>query len=399
MKHATRTLTLIALLLLFSLALNAQGVPSLVVFGVEPDEIDYMPQVPQGELPQAPLKIAANTPDTPLTPELNLGAGDTACDGGALSFLDVGSHAIVAPMAQAHDVAEEIVTERLAMIVDAVRVNEYAQPSMPDVFVMPWDMRFGSISDAFGGLEEWLEELGEEGDFPADEPLPNGFLTFAVPVGTIVEVVGGPYCSERFGDATDLKKWTETYTWWQVSATVDGVTYPFVWLPETVFEQDSESDTKFLTVLLRPHHIVEVNPCIGVLPSQLFASLEVEPGPGPLNIRAAPNGEIVGRLGMGDKVTLAGPPECAGGTHWWPTDRGWIAERDPDTQVALLLPAVQAAREAARRDPPPPTQSAQEAPPQVAPPIVQVTAQPTRPPRPTPTPSDPIGAPGQPPKR
>ncbi len=176
-------------------------------------------------------------------------------------------------------------------------------------------------------------------------------------------VVDGPYCTaidvepaynpsgKGVTEAPDPNGFDRFYTWWQIEKNGQVGWYPEVvgqyshWL----YEQEGMFDRKLVMYYLTPMNAQQAQ--ASTCPSSiLYAGLEVEPVRASMNRRANPNGDVIGRLDMGQTTIIYGQPICEGGSNWWQTDFGFIAENDPETLVGLLLPAVQAAREAARVD-------------------------------------------------
>jgi hypothetical protein len=139
------------------------------------------------------------------------------------------------------------------------------------------------------------------------------------------------------------------YTWWQVDINGEVGWYPEVvgqyshWL----WDQEGMFNRKLVMYYMVPVEAMQSQANACPTPN-LYAGLVVEPAFANLNMRSNPNGDVIGRLEIEQEATLFGEPTCDGGTNWWQTERGYVAETDPETGAALLLPAVQAAREAAR---------------------------------------------------
>ena len=139
------------------------------------------------------------------------------------------------------------------------------------------------------------------------------------------------------------------YTWWQVDINGEVGWYPEVvgqyshWL----WDQEGMFNRKLMMYYMVPVEAMQSQANACPTPN-LYAGLVVEPAFSNLNLRANPNGEVIGRLEMEEEATLFGEPTCGGGTNWWQTERGFLAETDPETNAALLLPAVQQVREAVR---------------------------------------------------
>ncbi|MEM6529894.1 MAG: hypothetical protein AAF653_16460, partial [Chloroflexota bacterium] len=71
----------------------------------------------------------------------------------------------------------------------------------------------------------------------------------------------------------------------------------------------------------------------------MVSGSRVQPAAGAMNLRAAPNGDVIGRVDSA--LVIFGEPVCDNGANWWQTDQGgFIAGNDPATGYTLLIPAV-----------------------------------------------------------
>jgi hypothetical protein len=166
-------------------------------------------------------------------------------------------------------------------------------------------------------------------------------------------VVAGPICVDESVDppidmgngileASDPNPERFT-TWWQIE--VNGVTG---WYPENVKQHSHwlwETDGIFARVLFLYYMIPAsaAQQTTSCEPTRLYAGLDVQPISA-MNLRSAPNGDVMGRINAGENLRLVGTPTCMGGAQWWQSDRGgFIAENDPNAEGyrGLLLPAVQ----------------------------------------------------------
>jgi hypothetical protein len=162
------------------------------------------------------------------------------------------------------------------------------------------------------------------------------------------KVVDGPFCTSMNAEpANDSNKTVEApdpahdrfYTWWKIE--VNG---EVGWYPENIgqyshwlWDHDGMFNRKLELYYMVPFGAQQAN-----CPTpNLYAGLVIEPASNAMNIRVAPNGDIMGRLDMGQSATIFGDPICDGGTNWWQSDRGgYLAETDPETRGILLMPYV-----------------------------------------------------------
>lgn len=177
----------------------------------------------------------------------------------------------------------------------------------------------------------------------------------------IATVVDGPFCTSVNAEpALDTGNGVveapdpdhdRFYTWWKID--VNGTVG---WYPEVVgqyahwlWEQEGMFDHKLTMYYMIPVSLSETQPNT-CPPSTMYAGLEVEPAIAAMNLRAETGrtGDVIGRLEMEQTVILNSGPVCDDGSNWWWTDRGFLAENDPETSTALLLPAVQKFNEAAQ---------------------------------------------------
>jgi len=176
-------------------------------------------------------------------------------------------------------------------------------------------------------------------------------------------VLDGPYCtasdvSEPFygnGNYPDESTIGDDrfYTWWKIN--INGT---IGWYPEIVgqysfwlWDNHGMFNRKLNMYFMVPFGESQTSSANTCPPSTMYAGLEVQPAVGTMNLRADSNqrGDVLARLEMSETIILSSGPICEEGSNWWWTDRGFLAENDPQTRVGLLLPAVQQVREAATR--------------------------------------------------
>lgn len=366
-------------------------------------------------------------PSEGIVGEMQLQGND--CDGTAPTRLTIGEKAyymghIVNNSAYNPAVIEQIYNN----IVGYARFNVGNAPQMPFITAFPWQMTdLVNLVDNTEQLNELLEEYMNGGnsnqseeDNEADNEEPeliseNNFVTLPIPLGQVMDsVVAGPLCTRRsewidkievvdgqiVDNGYDVH---ESFVWWQVDTNLLGLDLGSVWIAESITRQAPWGRVDYY--LLTPDNFVDNSPntydtpiwkandirpalmeigtkssCVGILSSQLFGGSLAEPNGSALNLRAVPNGDVIGRVEIGEQITVYGESLCWGGFRWWQTSRGgWIAENNRTS--ALLLPAVQ------KVAPPVETEMAQTAPiittapTEVVPtePIPVVTEEPTRP--------------------
>lgn len=263
----------------------------------------------------------------------------THCDGTAPSYLSIG----------------------MDVLLDGYGYTQF--PTNIEEAYQEWEFDNTSVALGNYGIGVYIDILNETPLTGIVGNLESVILTpqelyQGVNFGTVVD---GPYCTSMnvepaldngngIVEAPDPAH-DRFYTWWQIEKNGQVGWYPEVvgqyshWL----YEQEGMFDRKLVMYYLTPMNAqqTQANTCPD---SILYTGLEVQPSRSSMNLRANPNGDVIGRLDMGQTTTLYGQPICEGGSNWWQTDFGFIAENDPETQTALLLPAVQAAREAARVD-------------------------------------------------
>lgn len=305
-------------------------------------------------------------------------------------------------------------------VVGYARFNLGNAPLMPAYISLPWNQTsLVDLTDT--NFEELFEQLyGENAPQNTEsEEAPsliadNNFLKVPIPVGQLMDVVvSGPLCTRRSewidkievinGDIVDLGyEMYETFVWWQVDLTLLGLNLDKVWIAESITRQapwgridyyllspDSFNATTiniydnplWIPNDIRPtlEQLGEQSSCIGILPSTLFSGSLAQPNGSAMNLRAVPDGDVIGRVGADEQIHVYGDSLCWNGYRWWLTGRGgWIAENSRTT--ALLVPAVQ----------------------RVAPPVVEeTTVAPISTPdfsAPTPEPTRPVEEPTQPPR-
>jgi len=317
-------------------------------------------------------------------------------------------------------------------IVGYARFNVGNAPQMPFITSFPWEQtNLVNLVDNTEQINKLLEELYGDGDTTPEtdeeaneEPeliSENNFLTLPIPLGQMMDtVVAGPLCTRRsewiekievengqiVDNGYDVH---ELFVWWQVDTNLLGLELGNVWIAESITRQApwgridyylltpdnfvDDAPNTYDTPLWKPNDIRPAleelgakSSCVGILSSQLFGGGLAEPNGSALNLRAIPNGDVIGRVEVGEQITVYGESLCWEGFRWWQTSRGgWIAENSRTT--ALLLPAVQKVA-------PVITESAQTAPiittpeptpTENIPPVttIEPTEEPTRPPRPT----------------
>lgn len=208
---------------------------------------------------------------------------------------------------------------------------------------------------------------------------------------TIATVLDGPFCTStsvdpRFSPIDGSPEAPDPaadrfYTWWEIE--VNG---QIGYYPENVGQYSwwlwdfNEGFARKLFLYYMVPLADETMQAATCNPPILFAGQNVQPVAGAMNLRAAPNGDIIGRVEANQVINVFGEPVCEGGTNWWRTGRGgYIAESNPETGIRLLIPAVPTPVPTVEDSNPPP----------------RATAVPPRPtqPRPTSEPSRPTPVP------
>ncbi|MCU0479889.1 MAG: hypothetical protein MUE54_01600 [Anaerolineae bacterium] len=311
------------------------------------------------------------------------------CDGTAPTRLSIGEKAYYMGHIVNNSAYNPAVTEQIYnTIVGYARFNVGNAPQMPFITSFPWEQTsLVNLVDNTEQINELLEEYmnggntnqsEEDNEAENEEPQlisENNFLALPIPLGQVMDiVVAGPLCTRRShwvdrievvnGQIVDNGYEThESFVWWQVDTNLLGLDLGSVWIAESITRQapwgrvdyylltpDSfvnNVPNTYDTPLWKPTDIRpaltelgEQSSCVGILSSQLFGGSLAEPNGSALNLRTVPNGDVIGRVEMGEQITVYGESLCWGGFRWWQTSRGgWIAENSHTT--ALLLPAVQ----------------------------------------------------------
>ena len=353
------------------------------------------------------------------------------CDGTAPSRLTIGEKAFyIGHIVNDSSYNPAKIEQLYHTIVGYARFNVGNAPQMPFITSFPWNQTsLVELEDNTDAINELLEEFyGEENDNQEkaenEEPeliSENNFLVLPIPVGHVIDaVVAGPLCTRRseWIDKIEVVNGQivdngydvlESFVWWQVNTNLLGMDLGNVWIAESITRNapwgrvdyylltpdtfvstapNTYAQPVWIPNDIRPAltHIGEESTCLGILPSTLFAGSLAEPNGSALNLRQNPNGAVIGRVEIGEQITVYGESLCWGGLRWWQTSRGgWIAENNRTT--ALLLPAIQ-------KIAPLVTESAQTAPiittpeptpTETIPPVatIEPTEEPTLPPRPT----------------
>jgi hypothetical protein len=356
------------------------------------------------------------------------------CDGTAPSRLTIGEKAFyMGHYVNETSLTDEKIESLYHVIVNYARFNLGNNPTMPAYISVPWEQTsLIDLADNTEAIEELLEEFNgenpnddEEEEEEQEEPSlisEENFLKVPIPVSQLIDtVVAGPVCTRRTETVKLIEgvvdgeiimsenDYSQVFVWWQVDLNLLGMDLGSVWIAESITYHSPLGRADFY--LLTPDTFVSTAPntydkplwlpndiriplatfgnessCVGILPSTLFSSSLAQPNGSTLNLRAVPNGDVIGIVEADEQFTVFGESLCWGGYRWWQTSRGgWVAENSRTT--ALLLPAIQ------KIAPPVETEMAQTAPISTPAPtestpvpterVPVVTEAPTQPPRPT----------------
>lgn len=166
------------------------------------------------------------------------------------------------------------------------------------------------------------------------------------PLATVLE---GPVCTEGslLSDSLDVQEYTPNakFIWWKIRVPIGNTVYEGWYMEGVRVAAYWEFFPKlYYLYYMTPVSAMQASASATCPPSRLVAGQSVHPI-GALNLRTAPNGDVIGRVAAGQAVSLLDTPTCVGGANWWRTTAGgFLAENDPTvpTYSALLLPAVQA---------------------------------------------------------
>lgn len=234
-----------------------------------------------------------------------------------------------------------------------VMLNGYGYEKLPtniEAYWEDWDFNNTSFELSEYGVNVYIDILNETpqvgipGNLDSVIQTVDELYSGTVDMGTVIE---GPVCTSMNAEpAIDDGKIVEApdpdhdrfYTWWQIEVNSEVGWYPEVvgqyshWL----WNQQGMFNRKLVM-----YYMIPIGEQQATCPTpNLYAGLVIEPAISPMNLRLAPNGDIIGRLDMRQSATLFGEPECDGGINWWQSDRGYLAETDPATRGLLLMPYI-----------------------------------------------------------
>lgn len=345
---------------------------------------------------------------------------DNECDNAAPSRLTIGEKAYYMGHIVNNSAFNPAKIEQLYnTVVGYARFNFSDEPVMPAYISLPWHQTsLIDLTDTNTSLEELFGESPSDDEEAPSLISDNNFIKVPIPVGQLMDaVVSGPLCTRRSeyiekievidGEIVDLGyEMYETFVWWQVDLSFFGVNLDNVWMAESITRQapwgridyyllsPDSFDATTINIYNNPlwipndirptlEQLGEASSCIGILPSTLFSGSLAQPNGSAMNLRAVPDGDVIGRVGADEQIHVYGESVCWNGYRWWQNSRGgWIAENS--RTVALIVPAVQ-------RVAPPVVEETTVAPistpdfsaPTPEPTRPVVTEEPTAPPRPT----------------
>jgi hypothetical protein len=306
-----------------------------------PDDIPN-PQTPGEQLaqPQFPVLVDGvlfryllpyiEPPITTVPSTGEVTSGGTVCEGTPPSFLSIG----------------------MEVVLDGYGYEQF--PQSYDVPYQEWTFDNTRLELNQHGFDTYTDILnttpltGIVGNIESVVVSPQDLYANARPEGV---VLNGPFCIEESVDpAITSGNVTEASDpaperfalWWQVE--VNG---QVGWYPENVgqfswwlWETDGMFARKLSLYYMIPNEqMMTTAPTCP--PVGLFAGQTVQPAARAMNLRATPNGDVIGRVDVGQPVSVFGEPTCEGGANWWQTDRGgFIAENDPDSGLPLLVQYV-----------------------------------------------------------
>ncbi len=267
----------------------------------------------------------------------------------------------------------------LAVGMDVI-LNGYGYERMPDFLLSPlnwttWTFYETQFALSDHGMAAYIDVLNSTpllnipGNFeavalPPAELLNNG-TTFTT--GTIV---AGPFCSETSvappvddgcsstcsslpcvpcTQGTGINRDPDRfYTWWDVEVTVNGQAYRGFY-PENVgqyshwlWATDGIFPRKLFLYYMIPDALAMQTQPETCRPTLFAAGQSVSPATGAVNLRSAPGGDVIGRVGAGQIISIFGEPICEDGVNWWQTNGGFVAETEPGSGASLLMPAIPA---------------------------------------------------------
>ncbi|MBK8135775.1 MAG: hypothetical protein IPK52_08050 [Chloroflexi bacterium] len=357
--------------------LVAQGGVNIAVGDINGDGTEIVEET----IPPAPLELLNPEASCADAPDRELAVGQPSVVYGTVSYISL-------------TLTPDEAQEKLGFITHAARPNTLQNPVTPHWISTPWGHPSFVIPESLGGL-------------PIEEQMEDGFIETPLTEDMAVEITSGPICTTRHGLNSYGEAVTIVMTWWKGNLPEAGLSG--VWLAESVRavvggDTHLKIDYRLIHPAVTAFDPLTLDPCGDTGGATfLYAGLDVTPARGAMNVRSTPNGDIIGRFNPGDVRQLAGTPECAGGTLWWPTMQGgFIAEFAPPAEttagvaipsimrnarksktsgaqpVALLVPAIQKVRLPAAEE----TPAAEQPPVVIQQPVIVSTPTP-RPERPT----------------